>query len=763
MTEKIPLVTVSMPYFGSPETVRRAVDAVLAQTMTDLRLVVVCDGARPLDPATARDVLGDITDPRLVVFRLDENRGRYFADAVTLTACESPWFASHDADDEADPRWLERMLDAGTMPTSGRLLDYVSTAQRVEGANGVFAVEKPKAGLPRQTLTHYAHMAGLWRTEWLRDVAGGPHPEFRVGYDTLLSMIARSWGEGVNLDEPLYTRYRRAGSLTTARQTGMRSRYRAEQRVRLTRLWEAVRDVEGTASTTPRDIIRREARDQWAAVDRYAERLLRDHGFDGREALADEIGGRRPVNPDSMDAARLALTAPRHPLAPLVEPPSLEIAAPEVLEGYVGRYTGMPWTTVAARWQTPWALGQATAAELDAFLRHERPMLITEYGSGVSTLVLAAYARESGATLHVFEHDRRYLDRTRAMLVDVGLWRDGMLHFAPLADGPDGPLYGGPIPANVDFVLIDGPPEKIGGRRGVVNDVVKRLKPTGRAWLDDAERPIEREAIDDWISLHDGRRNSVAIHEWGGRRVAELLMPEAGSTPIAPLPGPVIITLLAGGRPHLLERTIEGIRPMLDMQQIYLHVHLNQRDEQSRVIASRFLEPLLGRITVSFPSDDGVMPIGPAFSECAQVAADSGADFWLHLEDDWLVDTADRFWLHRAAGILDELDEVGQVRLRHSGERTLPYHMLTKRALLWRADLTLGALIAEEAHWTFNPSLVRTAEVASTFARAHLSGERHAQEITHSAGYRSVAQLHPGVFRHIGGGRESLADRTGGR
>lgn len=739
---KIPMVTVSMPYFGCPQTVRRAVDSVLDQTMADLRLVVVTDGERPIDPETGLDVLADIDDPRLVVFNLDENNGRYFADAVTLAATQSEWFAVCDADDEVAPEWLAEMLKVATKTASR--LDWVSTAQYVEGAKGgTFTTEQPKVGVPRPTLTHYAHMGGLWRTEWLRRVAGGPHPGFRVGYDTLLSMIARSWGVGAVIDVPLYTRYRRAGSLTTDRATGMRSRYRAEQRVRLTKLWEAIRSIEGLRSTLPRDIIRRETDDDWMRVDRYAERLLRDHGFDGREALADEIGGR----------------APRHPIAPLVEPPMLMADERPPLT----RYPGMPWTTVAARWQTPWSFGQAAAGELDAFLRHERPMLITEYGSGVSTIVLAAYARESGARLHVFEHDRRYFDRTRAMLVDVGLWRDDMLHLVPLTDGPDGPLYGGPIPANVDFALIDGPPEKLGGRRGVVNDVIKRLKPTGRAWLDDAERAIEREAIEDWILLHDGRRSSVAIHEWGGRRVAELLMPESGSAPIAPLTGSVVVTVLAGGRPHLLERTIEGIRPMLDMQQIRLHVQLNQRDEQSRVIAERLLEPLAGRINASIPTDKGVMPIGLAFSECARHAADSGADFWLHLEDDWLVDTADRMWLHRAMGILDDLNDVGQVRLRHSGERTLPYHMLTKRGLVWRPDAAHGALIADEAHWTFNPSLVRTAEVADVFARAHLSGERHAQEMTHSAGYRSVAQLYPGVFRHIGGGRESLADRTGGR
>lgn len=100
-------ITVTMPYYRSPETVRRAVDAVLGQTHTNLTLIVTNDGDQDTPPWPA---LADITDPRLVRFELPENRGRYFADAVTLAACDTPWFAIHDADDEAEPTWLSTLL-----------------------------------------------------------------------------------------------------------------------------------------------------------------------------------------------------------------------------------------------------------------------------------------------------------------------------------------------------------------------------------------------------------------------------------------------------------------------------------------------------------------------------------------------------------------------------------------------------------------------------------------------------------------------------
>jgi len=240
-----PEITVSMPTYRTPTPeLRRAVTAVLGQRCTSLRLIIVSDGHTP---GTIGSQLGKLAhDPRVVVHELPEhhNRGRYFADAVTLAACSTPFWTIHDSDDEASGTWLSVMLekmiecDARECP-----LDVVFTDQHVvstTGRTGFDPVKYPSPGHPVR-FGHYAHAAGLWRTETLRRI-GGPCPAYRVGWDSMLSTIAMAELETFVIElmvsaMPLYTRHKRRGSLTMSPQTGLRSDYRASARRAMVGLW----------------------------------------------------------------------------------------------------------------------------------------------------------------------------------------------------------------------------------------------------------------------------------------------------------------------------------------------------------------------------------------------------------------------------------------------------------------------------------------------------------------------------------------------
>lgn len=228
-------VAVSIPYYGCPFGIRRAVDAVLAQTHRDLICVVTNDADTERSPWPH---LAGITDPRLVRYEASTNRGRYFTDAVVLAATDTPWFTVHDADDAAHPRWLEWCLREARKSDA----DSVLTSQYVRDLKGRQLVEHVKMGNEGREMHHFGHMAGLWRSSWLRTV-GGPNPHFRVGYDTLLSTIAWWYGRYAALPAPVYTRYRRKGSLTTSPKTGGKSEYRLAVRAELRDLWADLRDL----------------------------------------------------------------------------------------------------------------------------------------------------------------------------------------------------------------------------------------------------------------------------------------------------------------------------------------------------------------------------------------------------------------------------------------------------------------------------------------------------------------------------------------
>ena len=101
-------VAVSIPYYRCKSSIRRAVESILGQTYTQLRVIVVNDG----DPDPPWDALADIRDPRLVCFDLPVNRRRYFAYAVVLNAISEPYFLIQDADDWSEPDRLARRMQA---------------------------------------------------------------------------------------------------------------------------------------------------------------------------------------------------------------------------------------------------------------------------------------------------------------------------------------------------------------------------------------------------------------------------------------------------------------------------------------------------------------------------------------------------------------------------------------------------------------------------------------------------------------------------
>lgn len=201
-----PTLTVSMPTWRTPQ-LRRAVESVLNQTFTDLRLVVVNDGDDPWH------LLDGIDDPRLVRFDLPTNRGRYWCDAVTLAASDTEWWTPHDADDVSEPERFEAQL-VGDVSFTSALFHELDGSVRTHPIR------------PGNPIAKYP--AGVYRTEAARKI--GIHPLFRVGYDTVF--VRRIWElyDPVVVNRGLYHVHRRAGSLTTSKETGRGSTVRLAYR-----------------------------------------------------------------------------------------------------------------------------------------------------------------------------------------------------------------------------------------------------------------------------------------------------------------------------------------------------------------------------------------------------------------------------------------------------------------------------------------------------------------------------------------------------
>lgn len=201
-------VTVVMPYWNAQRTVGHAVESIRQQTFTDWKLIVVVDGCEP--PELRRD-------SRIHVVQLDTNRGFANALAEGLALTESEYWMGHDADDWSEPSRFQHLLDIG-----GNVL-----APAIEHTRrGVTRVRPVELGNAAGPLRHVAwYQAGLYTTETARKV--GWRRDVRYAYDSVFVGLVVKHHPFTVTDKPQYHLVRRAGSLTTRRQS---ERFQADRK-----------------------------------------------------------------------------------------------------------------------------------------------------------------------------------------------------------------------------------------------------------------------------------------------------------------------------------------------------------------------------------------------------------------------------------------------------------------------------------------------------------------------------------------------------
>lgn len=469
-----PRVTVTIPYYRCRSGIRRAVESVLDQSYSHLRLVVVNDG----DPAPPWDLLADIDDPRLTRFELARNMGRYFADAVVVEASDDPYYLVQDADDWSEPERLERLL------------------ARLTATNGIAAVSAARLfhnGAKQGRLYQYGRLKqppsprfefraahhGLFRADILRAL-GGYYGGYEIGYDTLLMNVLPLIGPIAYDERPLYNRRIRQNSLTTSPSTGMQSRRRRQVRQELGQVYaqayQYYRQYQAGALDQAGLVqaIGQLCRGKITPAERQ---LLRQESDRLRLLLAGEQGH----DPAAEIVARLSA---------LADDPRLE-------------------------WDTEWRPARVTAGRLIERLAALRPRNILELGSGNTTALFAAYAAASGASTLTLEHLPAFRRQTLRLLRDLGLAGKTEVRYAPLHErtmaGERFYWYAYEPAGPFDFVFIDGPPRRY-GRAGALFALWPALAPRAEIWLHDGLREDERACIRRW---REAFTFAADLQEWG--------------------------------------------------------------------------------------------------------------------------------------------------------------------------------------------------------------------------------------------------------
>lgn len=106
MSQGAPAVSVVIPAFNRARLIRGVVDSVLAQTVTDLQIVVVDDASTD----STADVVAEIDDPRVRLVRHAVNSGGNAARTTGIEHSTGRHVAFLDSDDTWHPEKLQRQL-----------------------------------------------------------------------------------------------------------------------------------------------------------------------------------------------------------------------------------------------------------------------------------------------------------------------------------------------------------------------------------------------------------------------------------------------------------------------------------------------------------------------------------------------------------------------------------------------------------------------------------------------------------------------------
>lgn len=234
---------------------------------------------------------------------------------------------------------------------------------------------------------------------------------------------------------------------------------------------------------------------------------------------AGSLSKNRLVSVDFVRAVRPLATGDE-PLLPPARPVlGQHLADPVLARHLMGRTLGT------------WTLGPQSLAFVTGLVSQNRPGLAIEFGSGVSTLALAAAMRDSGIqstgpVVVSLEQDEAHAEETRDLLHQAGLADLAAIVVAPLErqwiEGVHTNCYLIPHSFEVamggrkaDLVLVDGPAAESGARFGTLPLVRSFLSNRAQFVLDDALRDGELEVASRWAALSYLKIHGIRLVEKG--------------------------------------------------------------------------------------------------------------------------------------------------------------------------------------------------------------------------------------------------------
>ncbi len=200
-----PRVSVLIGAYNNATTLERAIDAILAQTVSDLELLLIDDGSRDATPQVIAAAVA--RDERVRALSMGRNVGISRSLNEGLAAARAPVVAVNDADDHSAPERLERQL--ALLAARPEVAVVGSRMHEVDPAGRPLAPRTSfRAGDVNDWLLRFNPIPNT-SAAFRRDAAlaiGGYDPRYRYAMEYDLWLRLADEHVIVALDEPLSTR-----------------------------------------------------------------------------------------------------------------------------------------------------------------------------------------------------------------------------------------------------------------------------------------------------------------------------------------------------------------------------------------------------------------------------------------------------------------------------------------------------------------------------------------------------------------------------
>ena len=128
------MISIVMSAYNAASTIRRAIDSVISQSITDWELIVIDDGSTDDTP----EVVLSYSDDRIILIKHDKNMGAGIARRTGTKNIRGEWMMFLDSDDFISDEYLETLLFTTTIVDT----DIVSSGFITIDENNTFLSER---------------------------------------------------------------------------------------------------------------------------------------------------------------------------------------------------------------------------------------------------------------------------------------------------------------------------------------------------------------------------------------------------------------------------------------------------------------------------------------------------------------------------------------------------------------------------------------------------------------------------------------------